>query len=186
MQRNADTEILVLDSTGTNLGRMPYRDAKSLSLSYNLDLVQVNKNSDGVVVYKIMDYGKHKYEQKKHKQKKISHPLKEMNFKMRIDPHDLQIKVNRIRGFLSKGSDVKITVTMRGRERASPQLAQEKLDSILLGLEGLVLIQQKKATRSSMFVTVRPLPGKGKGKRKDDIQSSGSSESRDSNGDRNG
>lgn len=134
---------------------MLYRDAKSLALSRDLDLVQVNK--DGT--FKIMDHGKYKYDRKKNKQKKTAQPLKEMTFKMRIDPHDVGIKINQIKRFLLKGSDVKIAVTMRGRERASPQLAQEKLDSILKELEGLVAVQQTKSARSSVFVTVRPLPG---------------------------
>lgn len=158
MQNNPNADILVLDDKGTNLGRMPYRDAKSLAINQNLDLVQMSKDNEKVVVFKIMDHGKHKYEQKKNKQKKIAHTLKEMNFRLRIDQHDLEIKINRIKGFLSKGSDVKITVTMRGRERATPQLAQQKLEAILAELSELVQIQQKRSTKSSAFVTVRPLP----------------------------
>ncbi len=139
---------------------MPYRDAKSLSISQNLDLVQVSKDNEKVVVFKIMDHGKYKYEQKKNKQKKTTHPLKEMSFRLRIDPHDMDIKINRIKGFLSKGSDVKITVTMRGRERATSQLAHQKLEAILAKLAELVQVQQKRSTKSSVFVTVRPLQEK--------------------------
>lgn len=138
---------------------MPYRDAKALANDRNLDLVQVNKDNT-VHVYKIMDYGKFKYEQKKHKQKKTSHPLKEMSFKVRIDPHDMNIKINRIKSFLSKGSDVKITVTMRGRERASPRLAEDKLNEILAALGDLAQVQQRRSTNSSVFVSVKPSPGK--------------------------
>lgn len=162
MQKNPNAEILVLDDTGTNLGRMPYRDAKSLAINRSLDLVQVNKDNNGVVVFKIMDHGKYKYDQKKHKQRKVVHPLKEMTFKMRIDPHDVDIKINRIKGFLSKGSDVKIEVVMRGRERAFPQLAQEKLDFIMKELDGLVQVRQKKTSSSSMSVIVQPSRGKSK------------------------
>lgn len=158
MQKNPNAEVLVLDDSGTNLGQMSYRDAKSLSISRNLDLVQVNKDDGKIVVFKIMDYGKHKYEQKKYRQKKITPPLKEMSFRLRIDPHDSNIKINRIKSFLLKGSDVKITVTMRGRERAIPQLAQQKLDAILAELAELIQVQQRRSTKSSIFVTVRPLP----------------------------
>ena len=70
MHTNSNSEILVLDDNGTNLGRMLYLDAKSLAVNRSLDLVQVNKDSGGVVVFKIMDHGKHKYEKKKNKQKK--------------------------------------------------------------------------------------------------------------------
>lgn len=158
MHKNPNSEILVLDDKGTNLGRMPYRDARSLAISRNLDLVQVSKDTDKVSVFKIMDHGKYKYEKKKNKQKNTAQPLKEMNFRLRIDQHDMGIKINRIKSFLSKGSDVKITVTMRGRERATPQLASQKLDAILAELANLVQVQQKKTMKSSTFVTVRPLP----------------------------
>jgi len=161
MQKNPNAEILVLDEKGTNLGKMQYRDAQSLALSRNLDLVQVNKDNKGIVVYKIMDYGKHKYDKKKNKQKIISHPLKEMNFKIRIDPHDMDIKINRIKGFLSKGSEVKITVAMRGRERAAPQLAKEKLDFILAELKNVIQnASPGKPTKSSICAIVRPLSKK--------------------------
>lgn len=161
-QEDPNAEILVLDDQGINLGRMLYRDAKSLAINRNLDLVQVNKDHDKVVVFKIMDHGKYKYEKKKHKQKKTVQPLKEMSFRLRIDPHDMEIKINRIRDFLLKGSDVKITVTMRGRERATPQLAHQKLEAILAKLAESVQTQQKRSTKSSVFATVRPLQGKSK------------------------
>ena len=141
---------------------MPHRDAMSLAISRNLDLVQVNKNSETVAVFKIMDHGKYKYKKRKNKQKSTTQPLKEMNFRLRIDPHDMKIKINRIKGFLSKGSDVKITITMRGREQATPQLAHQKLEAILADLAELVQVQQKRSTKSSIFVTVRPVRGKSK------------------------
>lgn len=157
MQNNPNAEILVLDEKGINLGKMLYRDAKSLAISRDLDLIQVNKDSGGIIVFKIMDYGKHKYDKKKNKQKKVSHPLKEMTFKMRIDPHDMDIKINQIKSFLLKGSEVKITVTMRGRERATPQLARQKLDSILAELKDLIqIVSPGKPTKSSICTVVRP------------------------------
>ena len=158
--QNPNAEVLVLDDNGTNLGRMPYRDAKLLSINRNLDLVEINKNG----TFKIMDHGKYKYEKNKNKQKKTVHPLKEMTFTMKIDPHDAEIKIDRIKSFLSRGSEVKITVAMRGRERAFPNLAQEKMDFILKKLADLVIVQQNKSERNSIFVTVRPAPVSGKHK----------------------
>lgn len=160
MQFNPNAEILVLDEEGTNLGKMSYRDAKSIANSRNLDLIQINKNND-LQVYKIMDRGKWKYEQKKtkSKQKKPTHHLKEMNFKMRIDPHDMNIKIDRIKGFLEKGDDVKIAVVMRGRERSNPKLAHEKMDQILKAFGDKVQVQQRRSSSSMIFVTIRPNSG---------------------------
>jgi translation initiation factor IF-3 len=166
MKNNPNAEILVLDENGNNLGRMPYRDAKSLATSRNLDLVQVNKKGE-IEVFKIMDYGKYKYDKKKHKQKKNPHPVKEMNFKMRIDPHDQEIKIKRIKSFLEKGADVKISVTMRGREKANPRLAHQKMDQILEAFGDTIQVQQRHGSPSAIFATIRPVE-KHSGKKKDE------------------
>ncbi|MHA2279336.1 MAG: translation initiation factor IF-3 [Promethearchaeota archaeon] len=158
--KHSNAEVLVLDEDGTNLGHMLYCDARSLAISRNLDLVQVNKNKSEVEVFKIMDHGKWKYEKKKNKQKKPHHRTKEMNFKVRIDEHDQRIKINRIKTFLEKGDDVKITVIMRGREKANPTFAHQKMDEILQSLEGLVQIHQRRSSPSSVYASVRPVPRK--------------------------
>jgi len=168
MRFNPNAEILVLDEQGTNLGRMPYRDAQGIASSRNLDLVSINKK-EGIEVFRIMDHGKWKYEKKKNKrkQKKSSLPLKEMNFKMRIDPHDQEIKINRIQSFLDKGADVKITVTMRGREKAKPRLAREKMDAIIEKFGTTIQIQQQRGSPSAVCAVIRPVEKK----KKDAIQS---------------
>lgn len=157
---NPNAEILVLDDEGTNLGKMSYRDAQNIASSRSLDLVSINKK-DNVEVFKIMDYGKYKYDKKKNKQKqkKTSLPLKEMNFKMRIDPHDLEIKINRIKSFLEKGADVKISLTMRGREKAKPGLANEKMDEIIAAFGNTIQVQQRKGSPSVIIATIRPVSG---------------------------
>lgn len=160
MRYNPNAEILVLDEQGTNLGRMPHRDALNIASSHNLDLISVNKK-DGVEVFKIMDHGKWKYDKKKNKQKqkKSALPVKEMNFRVCIDSHDQEIKVNRIKNFLDKGADVKITVTMRGREKANPRLAHDKMDLILAEFGDNVQVQQRRGSPSTVFATIRPVPG---------------------------
>ena len=162
MKNNPNVEVLVLDSEGTNLGRMPYADAKSLAQDRDLDLVQIDKGNK-VQVFKIMNYGKYKYDKKKHKQKKTTSPTKEMSFKLRIDPHDQEIKINRIKHFLQKGSDVKITVTLKGREKAAPQFAHEKLDEIIAELKECAIPLQRRSSHFSVSTMIRPCQEKRKG-----------------------
>ena len=138
---------------------MLYRDAQVLASNRDLDLVRVNQ-AEGVEVFKIMDYGKWKYEKKKHKQKKPQHQTKEMNFKLRIDPHDQGVKLDRIKKFLSKGDDVKISVQLRGREKANPRQAQVKLDEILKTLEGEIQIQQRRSSQFISFAVIRAVKKK--------------------------
>ena len=91
-----NTEVLVLDDEGVNLGKMAHRDADALAVKSNLDLIQVNKSGD-ILVFKIMDYGKWKYSKKKGQKKQTQRQLKEMNFKLRIDPHDQETKISHIK-----------------------------------------------------------------------------------------
>lgn len=84
-----------------------------------LDLALINENGNPPVA-KLMDYGKYIYNQTKmlNKQKAKSHgsELKEVRFGIKIDSHDLDVKINKIKQFMDKGDKVKITIQLRGRE----------------------------------------------------------------------
>lgn len=125
-------DVIVLDSNGNNLGTMRIGAARALAREQELDLVEISRQK-GVSVYKIMDEGKWKYDQKKKAKRNHIHvaPQKEIKFRMKIDTHDQDIKIKKIAGFLAKGSDVRIVVEMRGRERGNPKAAGEKLHTIL-------------------------------------------------------
>lgn len=125
---------LVLDENGNKIGPVKIKEAQVLAQESGLDLVEVDRQNN-ISICRITDRGKWLYEQKK-KTKKPSHAptLKEMRFRVRIDPHDQATKINHIHRFLEKGSDVRITVEMRGREKANKALATEKLNAILAAL----------------------------------------------------
>jgi len=87
-----------------------------------LDLVEVAPQATPPVC-RIMDYGKWKYAQNKKEQKSKAKrhetELKEVRIKTpKIGEHDLQIKVNRARDFLSRGDRVQFSLRFRGRELA--------------------------------------------------------------------
>ncbi len=152
--------ILVLDADGNQLGTMTHTDAKTLAYSKDLDLVLVSKN-DNMHVYKIMDHGKWKYSKKKQQHKK-AHAVhaKEINFRVNTDPHDIVTKVHHIEKILAKGTDVKVSVNMKGREKGHPDAAKEKLDLILSQITSPVQVQQVKMSPSSAMALVRHLTGK--------------------------
>ena len=73
-----------------------------------------------------MDYNKYKYEQAKklkdqRKNQKVS-KLKEMSLSMTIDTHDMITKANAVKKFLSSGDKVKVSIRMRGRQQARPEM----------------------------------------------------------------
>jgi len=150
-------DVLVVDDEGTNLGSMSYTDAKKLADDAGLDLIEVSKQGKNPV-YRIMDEGKWKYEQKKkaHKNKQHTMPLKEMKFRLTIDTHDQATKVGHIKKFLAKGHSVKLLVQLKGREKANPNLANEKLASIITEL-GEVKQDQMKRSTGQVHTIVHPI-----------------------------
>lgn len=127
---NLSCDSIVLDKDGNQIGRMTTNDAKKLANSQGLDLVEIS-NKDGLSVVKIMDRGKWLYEQKKHNKKKTHASQKEMQFSVRIDPHDLQVKIGKVQKFLDKGISVRLVIEMRGREKTHSDIARDLFDSII-------------------------------------------------------
>ena len=117
----------LIDEAGEQMGIVSFDEAMELARSAGLDLVEVASNAEPPVC-KIMDYGKLKYDQKKkdHESKKKQHVIrvKEVRFRPRISDHDLGIKLNRVKKFISEGNKVKITLMYRGREMARQDLGE--------------------------------------------------------------
>lgn len=100
-----------------------------------LDLVIVSDKSDPPVV-RIQDFKKLEYEKKKAKKKQApSSELKEIQLKVNISDHDLETKISAMRRFLERGDKVKVTVRLKGRERESPQRAQELINRVSKAVE---------------------------------------------------
>lgn len=98
---------------------MSLDQAKYLAYEKGLDLALINENGNPPVA-KLMDYGKYIYNQTKmlNKQKAKAHgsELKEVRFGIKIDSHDLEVKINKIKQFMDRGDKVKVTIQLRGRE----------------------------------------------------------------------
>lgn len=98
---------------------MTSKDAQILANNANLDLVKISPNAIPPVC-RIMDYGKHKYEQsrkdKESKKKQKVVILKEIRLRPGIEDHDLGTKANQAVKFLQKGDKVKVELRFRGRE----------------------------------------------------------------------
>ena len=112
-------EVRLIDSDGTMLGVTDTRIALQKAREQELDLVEISPTAQPPVA-KILDYSKYLYEQgkknkdAKKKQKTVS--LKEIRFKSRIAPHDMDVKVRQIEGFLKKKDMVRVSVMFYGRE----------------------------------------------------------------------
>lgn len=112
--------VQVIGDDGRNLGIMPTGAAIQMAIDAGLDLVEMNANMTPPIA-KIMDFGKYKYEQKKHaaeaKKKQKTTEMKEVWIKPFIEENDLQIKLKKVFEFLDEGNKVKIAVMTRGSKR---------------------------------------------------------------------
>jgi translation initiation factor IF-3 len=112
---------------------MPPELAMQKAGDLGLDLVEVSPESKPPVC-RIMDYGKYKYAQKKKtseaKKHQSSTTIKEVKFRPKIEAHDYNFKVDRIKRFLSDGHKAKVTMMFRGREITHQGIAKGIMERI--------------------------------------------------------
>jgi translation initiation factor IF-3 len=111
-----------------------------------LDLVEIAPDSDPPVC-RILDYGKYKYERAKKekatKAKTKTSELKEVRLgrSMKIDPHDVQIRLNQARKFLMEGHKVQIVQNFRGRELVHKQRGDQRMKEIIDQLADIAKVE---------------------------------------------
>ncbi|QQE13872.1 translation initiation factor IF-3 [Planctomycetota bacterium] len=136
--------IRLISEDNEQLGVVQVDDAKRRARDAGLDLVEVSPNSEPSVC-RIMDYGKWKYAQKKKEQKAKSHAkqseLKGVRLRPKIDSHDLDIKLNKARGFLEEGNKVQFMMLFRGREVAHKDIGYGHMNSIVEKLSDIAKIE---------------------------------------------
>lgn len=107
-----------------------------------LDLVEVSPESSPPVC-RILDFGKYKYElakkEKANRAKTKTAELKEVRLgrSMKIDPHDVEIRINQARRFLIEGHKVQIVQNFRGREMMHRSRGDQRMKEIIEKLADL-------------------------------------------------
>jgi len=111
-----------------------------------LDLVEVAADSSPPVV-RILDFGKYKYElakkEKATKAKSKTAELKEVRLgrSMKIDPHDIEIRLNQARKFLLEGHKVQIVQNFRGREMIHRSRGDQRMKDIIETLSDVAKLE---------------------------------------------
>lgn len=125
---------------------MSLREALQAAEEAGLDLVEISPDATPPVA-KIIDWGKYQYQKMKDQQRSRraakASDLKQMRFGLKIGAGDLEVKLRKIRGFLSDGHKVRIQVVYRGREMAHKEIGYELIDKITGLLEEEAIIEQK-------------------------------------------
>ncbi len=133
-ERIRSQTLRVIDTNGGNLGEMSKDEALKLAREKHFDLVEIAPNSKPPVA-KILDFKKFLYEERKKASAAKAHSkqveLKEFKFGPHIGKNDLNVKVERAKGFLKDKNRVKFTVAFVGREIAYPQIGWEKITKVI-------------------------------------------------------
>lgn len=135
-------EVRLIDETGKQVGLLPLEEALSLAKEKGLDLIQITEKVEPPVC-KLGDYGKHLYQQgkkerKEGKQKKGR--LKEVRLTLAISSHDMETRAKQANLFLARGDTVRISMRLRGREKAMGTFAKEKVEKFLETVRALIPI----------------------------------------------
>jgi translation initiation factor IF-3 len=147
----------VIGSEGENVGVLKTPEAIKLAQEKDLDLIVVAEKSKPPVA-KILDYNKFLYDEKKKvassKAKSKKSELKELRFGPLIGKGDFDTKLVRAKKFLGDGDRVRVSVVLKGRENAHPEIGFEKLANFIKELEEVARTEaQPKKVGNTISVT---------------------------------
>ncbi|MGI9281930.1 MAG: translation initiation factor IF-3 [Endozoicomonas sp.] len=150
-------EVRLIGADGSQVGVVDTRDALSMAQEAGLDLVEINATSEPPVC-KILDYGKHQYEQKKQKaaakKKQVQTQVKEVKFRPGTEDGDYQVKLRNLVRFLTEGNKAKVSLRFRGREMAHQQLGMELMRRVEKDLEELGTVEQHPKMEGRQLIMV--------------------------------
>ncbi len=126
-------QVLLIDHENNNRGLTDTSEALRIAESADLDLVVVSEDKD-IPVAKILNYGKHQYQQKKRQHSSSRTIVKEVRLRPNIGESDYRLRIDRAVEWLGKGDSVKFQVRLRGREHQNRERATDLLDRIVSDL----------------------------------------------------
>lgn len=154
--------LRVINEKGEQVGVVERDEALRMAQEAGLDLVEVQADLRPPLV-KIMDFGKFRYEQSKRKsaqnKQKKQNETKEIRLgrSVKIDEHDVQLRLQQARKFLLEGYKVNFVQRFRGREMAHPDIGQDRLNEIAKKLEDIAQVQTTpKMTGRQMTMLLNP------------------------------
>ncbi len=151
------TQVRLIDVDGEQVGIVPIEEALEQATSKQLDLVEISPDAEPPVC-RIMDYGKHLFEQKqkaKESRKKTRQTqLKEIKFRPGTDSGDYEVKLRNLKRFLEAGDKTKVTVRFRGREMAHQELGRDLLERVEADLAEHGSVEQRPNMEGRQMIMV--------------------------------
>jgi translation initiation factor IF-3 len=147
----------LIGADGEQVGVVSRDEALGAAARAGLDLVLIAPDAEPPVV-KVMDYGKHLFEEKKtkaaqrKKQKQIQ--VKEIKFRPGTEEGDYQVKLRNLRRFLDDGDKAKVSLRFRGREMVHPEIGMKLMNRIEADLEDLAVVETQPKFEGRQVVMV--------------------------------
>lgn len=146
-----------MKADGEQAGVVSREEALQAAEEAGLDLVEVAPDAEPPVC-KVMDYGKHVFDQKKKRQqarkKQKQTQVKEVKFRPGTDTGDYQVKIRNLQRFLSEGDRAKVSLRFRGREMLHQDLGLKLLQRVEEDLADLAVVEQRPKLEGRQMVMV--------------------------------
>jgi len=156
IDRPGPGQVRLIGDDGKQIGVIEIVEALDLAETQDLDLVELNPNSDPPTC-KLMDYGKFKYNSSKKQGKTKVLKRKEVKMRPKTEKHDFDVKLKNARRFLDAGHKVLVTMIFRGREQRHPDLGIDLLNRFALALDEIAKVERPPAkeagNRMSMLLS---------------------------------
>jgi translation initiation factor IF-3 len=157
-------EVRLIGPDGEQVGVVRTEVALRLAQDADLDLVEVAPDARPPVC-KLMDFGKFKYEAdmkaREARRNQANTVLKEIRFRLKIDPHDYATKKGHVVRFLSAGDKVKVMIMFRGREQSRPEMGMRLLQRLAEDVADLGFVESSpKQDGRNMTMVLGPVKKK--------------------------
>jgi translation initiation factor IF-3 len=137
--------VRVVGAAGEQVGVVSREDALKLAEEAGVDLVEIAPQAEPPVC-RVMDYGKHIFEESKKRQsakkRQQQVQIKEMKFRPGTGEGDYQIKLRKLIEFINEGDKAKVTLMFRGREMAHQELGVRLLARVEADVAEIAKVEQ--------------------------------------------
>lgn len=153
-------EVMVIGPKGEQYGVMSRNEALDKAEEVNLDLFCVSPGANPPVC-KILDYGRHRYEQQKRareaRKKQHVTQVKSLRLSPVIEEHDFNTKLRHARKWLEEGAKVKIDMRFRGRLITRVEVGKKTMNRFLDETKDLGSAEKRpKLEGNTMSVVISP------------------------------
>lgn len=153
-------QIRLIGSDGSQRGIVDNAQAKRFADDEDLDLVLIAPTAKPPVA-KIMDYGKHRFEQAKQakemKKKQSIIEIKGIRLSATIEEHDVATRAKQAVKFLKAGNKLKVSIRFKGRQMAHTKNGIDVMNNFAKRVEEYAVIEQRpKLDGRFMTMTMAP------------------------------